>query len=106
MTSVVERRKMFECRDCGNIWYESRGSGNAIEHCRDEILEDIEKDGDADRMFVGLLNLEFRNEEGSPSTEDQIENWCQQHKLQHRTIFKPDAHGEVVRWIRFSRRSR
>lgn len=106
MTSIVDRRKMFECQDCGNIWYENRGSGNAYEHSRDEILDDVENHGYADQMFEGLLNVEFRKDEGSPSTEDQIRNWCHQNKLQWETIHKPDAHGKIVRWIRFSRKAR
>ena len=40
---MATRRKLYRCRNCGNIWYIPRGSGNAYEHELDELADGVVK---------------------------------------------------------------
>ena len=102
---MVDGRKMYRCAACGNIWYQNRSVGGAIEVILDEITDGVGKKGHHDSDLLILLNFPFREQDsGGPSFEDQLRNWCNQNHLDYVCFSQPDKKGKDSRMIRFTRK--
>jgi len=86
--STVDERKMFECTNCGAIWYEQRVMTNAYLVQVDDITEGVERDGGYETDTSPLLNGAFRAHETGPSFEDQLRSWAIQNRLQYEHLTK------------------
>lgn len=82
-SSFVDDREMYECIDCGNIWYEERKICNPFTTIIDDITEGVEKKGYYEIDVAILLNAAFR-EDGNVGLSflDQVKNWANKNKLQ------------------------
>lgn len=99
---IIDNRKMHECKDCGNIWYElftGIGPYDVILH---DITNDIEKEGVHEIFTEVLLNTAFRTDsrEGL-SFQDKLKNWVNINKLKYEFFFKKDITGKNLEAIRF-----
>jgi hypothetical protein len=86
--STVDERKMFECTNCGGVWYEQRVMTSAYLTQVDDITEGVERDGGHEIDTSLLLNGAFRPYEKRPSFEDQLRNWAIQNRLQYEHFTK------------------
>ncbi|MBE7157490.1 MAG: hypothetical protein INR62_03480 [Rhodospirillales bacterium] len=106
-SSMVDGRRMFECLNCDNVWYEPRKSGGGVEVVLDEITDDVARKGSHEAFTVILLNVAFReNSSGGLSFWDQLENWSKRNRLDYDTTHKRDDRGKMQDAIRFTRRPR
>jgi hypothetical protein len=99
LVSAVDERKLYECGQCGKVWYERRGMTNGWLVILDEITEGVEKKGSHETDASILLNTVFRpRDKTGLSFEDQLHNWAIQNRLKHQSLYR--ATGEVIRFWR------
>jgi hypothetical protein len=102
VSKIVDDRKMFECQQCGNIWYEERKTVGAYQIILDEIVDGVEKNKSHNIFTVVLLNTVFSDEEGKGlSFEEQLNNWAKQNKLGYERFTGKDAQGSDEEITRF-----
>lgn len=99
---IVDSRKMYECKECGNIWYEILTSSGPYEALLYDITNDVEKERVHEIFTVVLLNTTFKEDSSEGlSFQDQLENWANINKLEYEFFYKKDASGKKGEAIRF-----
>lgn len=97
--SIVDNRNMYECKDCGNIWYDEFVSGGAYELIIDEIISNVAENNTYETYTTILLNTLFRNDsEVGLSFNDKLRNWTNLNKLKFE-IFNNNE-GQKIRFWR------
>jgi phosphoribosyl-AMP cyclohydrolase len=101
-SQIVNGRKMYECKSCGNIWYKKETSGRILDIILDQIIDGVEKNGSYEEAAVSLLNTVFneKDKEGL-SFIDQVKSWAKQNKLEYERFTGKDARGKNEEMIRF-----
>ncbi len=94
-SSKVDGRKMFECLDCQNIWYEQRSSTNGPCSIIDTITDGVSENGsheiDTEILLNGVFSP-FMSDLKLPF-DDQLRNWANQNKLQYDEFTKNTENG-------------
>ncbi len=99
---VVDGRRMFECTECDNIWYEHVTSCFTGDYILHEITTNVEKEGQHEEFTEILLNCTFSEDLSKGlSFEDQLANWANINKLEYSFFYKKDAFGKERQAIRF-----
>jgi hypothetical protein len=102
---IVDSRKMYECKECGNIWYEISTGSNGYEAILHDITSDVEEEGVHETFTVGLLNTAFREDSSEGlSFQDQLKNWAKINKLEYSFFRKKDSSGTEQEAIKFNSR--
>lgn len=84
MLYFIDDRNMYECEECGNIWYEERKTYNPFTDITDNITDGVEKNGFNEMDVVLLLNTVFKqNDKVGLSFQDQLKNWAKNNKLKY-----------------------
>jgi len=83
LVSTVDQRKMYECKKCGNVWYETRTVTGGFLPIIDDITEGVEGNGFHEIDTSILLNTVFRQHDKGLSFNDQLRNWASQNKLKY-----------------------
>ena len=103
-SEIVDERKMFECKNCNNIWYKKRKITNGYLSVVDGITDEISQKGYCEIDAEILLNTAFReNSKESLSFNNKIKNWANLNKLRYQTLKRRDASGNVNTIFRFER---
>jgi hypothetical protein len=75
---------MYECGQCGKVWYERRVTTGPWEVILDDITKGVEENGSHQTDASILLNTVFRpRDKTGPSFEDQLRKWAIQNKLKY-----------------------
>lgn len=89
-SSTVDGRKMYECLDCNNIWYEQRKGSGGFSCITDSITGGVSENGSHEIDTEILLNGPFSTimSHSKLSFEDQLRNWAIQNKLKYELFYK------------------
>ena len=75
--------------------------GGGYDDVLDDILSGVMNKGYGDSNLEVLLNTCFREETGTPSFWDQVQNWSSQHHLTHERL---DLSGDGKSTLRFRKK--
>ncbi len=96
LLSTVDEREMYECNDCGNVWYSKRDWTSGPLTVFDDITDGVGKSGVYEIHAEILLNTVFND--SNISFETQLRNWANQNKLKYENIHKKD--GVYIKFFR------
>jgi len=102
ISKIIDDRKMYECQQCGNVWYEKRTEIGPYQMILDKIVEGVEENKSYDISTVVLLNTAFIDEKNEGlSFNDQLNNWTRQNKLKYERFKRKTSDRNVEGITRF-----
>ena len=83
----VDARSMYECKECGHIWYSFRATTNGPQVIIDEITDGVSEKGEFEIDASVLINVVFRSDtDKSQSSTALIDKWANKNKLHYEFI--------------------